>query len=237
LEHNSIFHFNINISTHSHLHIRNYIPLDDLSVSPVDPRGWVNSFVRRHSDQIFKAKSTSQEQKRLQISRRLLERTVQELKKHLKGCVAELVFNLDKSGISDWEDRKTKTVIGPSTMCGQTIHHEISRTVKHISVIACISSAGESLNPYIIVFQAPASVEERLKRQGIRVGTDFILRSNPKPYINAKIFLDYIRTVFSLNLTELRTLDEFVEETGVLFMDNCPTHVIDDTGGAESPVA
>jgi hypothetical protein len=66
--------------------------------------------------------------------------------------VAELMFNLDEVGISDWEDRKTKTktVIVPATMRGQTIYHEISRTVKHISVISCVSAARESLTPYII---------------------------------------------------------------------------------------
>jgi hypothetical protein len=40
------------------------------------------------------------------------------------------------------------------------------------------------------------------------------------PYINAEIFLDYIRTVFLSNLAELRVLDEFAEEMAVLFMDN-----------------
>jgi hypothetical protein len=52
-----------------------------------------------------------------------LERTEQDLKEHIHGCVAELVFNLGKVGISDWEDRKTKTVIVPATMRGQTIDH------------------------------------------------------------------------------------------------------------------
>jgi transposase len=40
-------------------------------------RSWVNSFVRRHSDQIFKTKSTPHEQQRLQVPRILLERTEQ----------------------------------------------------------------------------------------------------------------------------------------------------------------
>jgi hypothetical protein len=140
--------------------------------------------------------------------------------------VVELVFNLDEVGISDWEDRKTKTVIVPASMHGQMIHHEISRSVKHISVIACISAAGESLTPYIVTSQAPMLVQERLKKEGVRFGTDFVLRSNPSPYINAKIFLDYIRTVFLPNLVELRTLDAFTEEPGVLLMDNCPSHVM-----------
>jgi hypothetical protein len=126
------------------------------------------------------------------------------------------VFNLDEVGISDWEDRKTRTVILPATMRGQTIHHEISRTVKHISVIACVCAAVESLTSYIITSQDPMLVQERLKKEGVRFGMDFVLRSNPKPYINAEIFLDYIRTVLLPNLAELRTLDGFAEETAVL---------------------
>jgi hypothetical protein len=155
-----------------------------------------------------------------------MERTVQDLKEHVQGCVVQLVFTLDKVGILDWEDRKTKTVIVPPATRGQTIYHEISRTVKHISVIACVSAAGESLTPYIIISQAPMSVQERLKKDGVRFGTDFVLRSNPSPYINAEIFFDYIRTVFLPNRAELRTLDAFTKETGVLLMDNCPSRVM-----------
>jgi hypothetical protein len=40
-------------------------------------RGRVNSFVLRHSDQIFKPKSTSQEQQRFHVPRMFLERTEQ----------------------------------------------------------------------------------------------------------------------------------------------------------------
>jgi hypothetical protein len=103
--------------------------------------------------------------------------------------------------------------------------------VKHISVIACVSAAEESLTPYIITSQALTSVQERLKKEGVRFGRDFVLRSNPNLYINAEIFLDYIRTVFLPNLAELRTLDAFTEETGVVLMDNGPRHVTDDMIG------
>jgi hypothetical protein len=98
--------------------------------------------------------------------------------------------------------------------------------MKHISVIACISAAEESFTPYIITSQAPILVQECLKKEGVRLSKNFVLRSNPKPYINAEIFLDYIRTVFLPNLAEFRTLDGFAEETGVLLMDNCPSHVL-----------
>jgi hypothetical protein len=81
--------------------------------------------------------------------------------------VAELVFNLHEVGISDWEDRKTKTVIGPVTIVGQTIHHEKSRTVKHVSVIACVSAAGASITSYLITAQASRPVREQLKKHGV----------------------------------------------------------------------
>jgi hypothetical protein len=189
-------------------------------------RGWVNSFVRRHSGKIFKMKITAQERQRLQVPRMFLERTDQDLKEHVQGCMAELVFNLDEVGILDLADRKMKTGIVRATMRGPTIHHEMSRTVKRISVIASISASGESLIPYIITLQAATLVQEWRKKEGVRFSTDFVLRSNPKRYINPKIFLDEIRTVFLPNLAELRNLDGFAEETGVLLMDNCPSLVM-----------
>jgi hypothetical protein len=38
---------------------------------------------------------------------------------------AELVFNLDEVGISEWEDRKDRNAIVPKTMDEQTIHHRV----------------------------------------------------------------------------------------------------------------
>jgi hypothetical protein len=155
-----------------------------------------------------------------------LEKTIDDLNEHVQKFVTGLMLNLDEIGISDWEDRKTKRVIVPATMVGQTIHHEISRTVKHISVIACVSAARELLTPYIITWQASKPIQEQLKKHGVRFGTDFVSRSNPKPCINAESFRDSIRTVFFGNLAELRTLDGFAEETGVLWMDNCSNHAM-----------
>jgi hypothetical protein len=191
-------------------------------------RGWVNSFILRDPDKTIQAKSVPQEQQRWQVFRVFLERTVQNLNKHVQGCLAELVFTLDKVGISDWEDRKLKRVLIPATILDQTIHHGISRTVKHIPVIACVFAVWKSLTPYMITSQDSASVREQLKKQGVQFGADFVSKSNRKPCVNAGIFLDFIRTVFVPHIAELRTLDAFSEEVGVLLMRDCPSHIIDD---------
>jgi RecJ-like exonuclease len=116
--------------------------------------------------------------------------------------------------ISDREDRKTKKALISATMLGQRIHHGISPTVKHISAIACVSAAGESLTPDIITSQDSGSVPEQLKKKGVVSGSNFVWKSNRKLNINAEIFLDCIRTVFLFlpNLVELQALDEFAEE-------------------------
>jgi hypothetical protein len=46
------------------------------------------------------------------------------------------------------------------------------------------------------------------------------LKGRAKPYINAEIFLEYIRTAFLSILNELRSLEEFAEENAVRLMDN-----------------
>jgi hypothetical protein len=64
-------------------------------------RGWLNSFVLRHSGDVVQTTSTQQEAQRSQVPRAFLERTIWNFNGHVQGCVVKLVFNLDELGISD----------------------------------------------------------------------------------------------------------------------------------------
>jgi hypothetical protein len=139
----------------------------------------------------------------------------------------ELVFNLDELGISDWDDRKTKAVIARAAMLDQTIHHGVSRNVKHISAIACVPAAEESHLPCIVTSQNSSTVQEHLNKQRVRLGSDFALKFNQKAYINAGIFLDYIRTIFLPYIDGFRGLAVLAEEASVLLMDHCSADVSD----------
>jgi hypothetical protein len=157
-------------------------------------RGRVNSFLLPHSHEVLQTKSVAQEGQRSEVPRVFLERIIQDLYEYIHGCVAELMFILDVVGISDWEDHKTKKIIVLVAMFRQTMHHGVSRNVKHISMIACPSAAGESLLHYIIISQNSSTVQEHLKKQGVRFGREFALKFNQKPYFNVGIFLAYIRS-------------------------------------------
>jgi hypothetical protein len=125
---------------------------------------------------LAEAKSTPQEDARLEIPRIFLDDTVRCLRKYVQGMTAELVFNLDEVGVSELADRKDEKVMIPRAISGQTIHHRVSRNLKHMSVITCISTAGESRTPYIVTSQGSESLRRKLMIRGVRLGVDFVLR-------------------------------------------------------------
>jgi hypothetical protein len=181
-----------------------------------------------HSEAVIQTTSVPQEKQRSELPGSFLERIIQDLDEYGQGCVAELVFNLDEVGISDWEDRKTKKVSALAAMFGQTIHHGVSRNVKHISVIACLSAAGESLLLYMVTSQNSSTLQGYLNKQGVRFGRDFALKFSQKPYFNAPIFLASIRTILLPYIDTLRGLAVLAQENAVLLMDDRVSDVSDD---------
>jgi hypothetical protein len=100
---------------------------------------------------------------------------IEYLNEHLPASCAELVFNVDEVGISECEDRALRKVIVPVSMTDQTIHHGRHRNRKYISVICCVSAAGESLIPFMASSQVNDKVMEQLTIEGFRMGVDMTL--------------------------------------------------------------
>jgi hypothetical protein len=68
-------------------------------------KGWVNAFIGRHLDSLQVCRSWPQEDNRLTIPRAILEAHIENIRTTVAGKCAELVFNLDEVGSSEWEDR------------------------------------------------------------------------------------------------------------------------------------
>jgi hypothetical protein len=75
-----------------------------------------------------------------------------------------------------------------------------------------------------MISQNSPAVQECLKMQGVCFGRDMILKCNQKPYINAGIFPDYIRTIFLPYIDAFHGLAVFAQEIAVLLMDNPHSH-------------
>jgi hypothetical protein len=54
------------------------------------------------------------------------------------------------------------------------------------------------------------------------------LKHRSKPYVNRKLFLDYLKTIFVPYLTEILDSEELDGCEVVLLMDNCSPHIADD---------
>jgi hypothetical protein len=91
-------------------------------------------------------------------------------------------------------------------------------------------AAGESLLHYIVTSQNSSTIQEYLKKQCVRFGSDFDLKFNQKPDSNTGIFLAYIRTILLPYVDTFRDLAVIAREIAVLLMAHCSADVSDDVG-------
>jgi hypothetical protein len=134
------------------------------------------------------------------------------------------------------EDRAPRKVIVPVSMTDQTIHHGVHHNLKHVSVVYCVSAAGESSTPFIVSPQVNDKVIETLRIEGFRMGVDMVLEHRQKTYVTAALFQQYVTCVMIPFIEGLRTYPEFTGKSAILLMGNCYIHTRPrDSGNFEGP--
>jgi hypothetical protein len=159
------------------------------------------------------------------VPQSFLESGIKNIKTHLQNACAELVFNLNEIGISEWEDRIARKVIVPSTMRNETIFHGIHGWLKHVSVVACISASGDHMIPFVVSSQVNDALVWKLKIEGSRIGTEIILKKWEKPYMNAELFHECISTILFPHVAKVRSNLGLTNEPAVLLMDVCSVYM------------
>jgi hypothetical protein len=80
----------------------------------------------------------------------------------------------------------------------------------------------------MVTKQNSAPVQKQLRKHGLRLERELILKSNPRPYVKAGIFLDSIKTLFLPYFIRIRGLAGFAAEDAILLMENWSAHATDD---------
>jgi hypothetical protein len=80
-------------------------------------------------------KNLPQEESRLQVPRIFLHETICCMQKAVNVHPTDFVFNLNEVGIFEWGDRKSKKIVLPLALTGQTLHYGIARNLKRITII------------------------------------------------------------------------------------------------------
>jgi hypothetical protein len=104
----------------------------------------------------------------------------------------ELLFNIDESGFSDWEERKPQCVLIPTEARETILHYPASRKIRHQTLICCVAAAGDAYCP-LLVSSNPAT--RAVFEHQIRDGIDLQIKNSPSPYVNAETFERYVDTV------------------------------------------
>jgi hypothetical protein len=183
--------------------------------------GWLALFLDRWQDNIIRTVVKPQEQLRFQIPREYLNDYISLIKTSTPLVPVELIFNLDETGLSDAEERKAKPVIIPSHASQTALHYPIDRTIRHHTLLCCVSASGDAYCPLLV---APRPNAARIFEKGVRENIDLKLEIRQTPYVDAQIFNAYIKDVFLPTIAANRELPGCANKPALLFCDNCTSH-------------
>ena len=187
-------------------------------------KGWLNQFYLRHRDKIKKTRSFPQEDLRITVPREYLKEHVKNMHKYVEGRVAELTFNLDEVGTSEWEDRKPRKVFADINIDSNHLTHPVSRKVSHMTLLTCVSAAGDSLTPLLITKH---ELRDDFWELGIRPDEDIMVRVRDPPYIDKELFFEYISVVLIPYISHVRSQLKIEANEAILLMDSCSAHCDD----------
>jgi hypothetical protein len=190
--------------------------------SPKLTKGWLHAFVARHLDALQVCRSLPQEDTRLTVPREHLEAHIENMKSIVAGKFAELVFNLDEVGSSDWEDRKPRKVIAPRAVSPDDVYHPVSRRYRHLTLLACVSAGGDALTPMVLT---SSPIRDAVWSTGLREDEDAMIRFRNPAYVTEELFHEYLTNVFVPYILRLREDPVFADQLGVLLMDSVAAHI------------
>jgi hypothetical protein len=139
------------------------------------------------------------------------------MKDSIHGKVSELVFNRDEIRSADWEDRKPKKTIVPISVQEEDICHQVSRKFKRLSLLACVSAAGDSLTPLVV---SANPIPDSLWSNGLHADEDALIRHRSPPYIDECTFFEYITDLLILYVNFIRQNPDLCREYAVILMDS-----------------
>jgi hypothetical protein len=91
-----------------------------------------------------------QELTRLQILRRYLQGYIELLRVYVPLVSSELIFDLDETGLSDWEERNLKPIPMSAECENRQLHYSVDRRIRHQMLICGISASGDAYCPLLL---------------------------------------------------------------------------------------
>lgn len=116
--------------------------------------GWLNTFLPRHQNSVKKTIISPQEDLRPTVPRIHLIEYLDLVECIIEITPAELIYNIDETEFSDWEERRPKTVIVPSEISDDDLHYPINRGIRHVTLVVTVSGGGDAYFPLAVTSES-----------------------------------------------------------------------------------
>jgi hypothetical protein len=180
------------------------------------------SFLKSHADLICQTIVRPQENVRLEVPREHLERYINLMKEYVLLVPTELIFNIDESGFSDWEDRKSKSILIPIEARRTTLNYPVSRKIRQQTFVCCVTAVGDAYCALVLSAQPAARAVFQYQ---VREEIDLQIEIVPSPYATSVIFERYVDTVLIPAVEANRELPGCAEKPAIFFWDNSSSHI------------
>lgn len=185
-------------------------------------RCYIYSFLSRYSDFIRKTLASPIEFTRMKVNPKDILNYYSILAKELKDIPADLIFNLDETGIGSWQNLKKKLVIVPKDICKKDINYSYRRYTSRFTIMPCINAIGNSLTPLLITQRK--TLDKDFFSSGIILGEEIVIKSQKSAFITERILLEWINEVLIPQVQGFREAIKMYESDAVLICDNFVAH-------------
>jgi hypothetical protein len=148
--------------------------------------------LKKHTNLICRSARRPQENVRFEVLHEYWDQYIRLIKECVPLVPTELLFNIDESSFSDWEERKQKCVLIPTEARETTLHYPANRKIRHQTLVCCVTVVGDAYCPLLVSSDLAARV---VFEHQIRDGIDLQIENSPSPCIKAEIFERYVDTV------------------------------------------
>jgi hypothetical protein len=191
----------------------------------IQSHSWFAQFLERHSEEIIRSVAVPQENLRLEVPRIWLNEYLELITKIVPLACCELIYNLDETGLSEWEERRRKNVIASAATIGKTLHYRANRGIRHQTLLCTVSAGGDAYSP-LLLSSEPSTL--RLFETPIRRNIDLSIEIKDSAYVDTSTFRDYVSNRIIPHITSDRNGELPADTPAILFFDNCGSHCKDD---------
>ncbi|KAA6386550.1 MAG: hypothetical protein EZS28_017924 [Streblomastix strix] len=190
-------------------------------------RAFIESFLRRHYDEVVERWCNSRESGRMEVNRQDCDRYHSDLVNYVAGKPTCAIIAIDEYCSQDWPDTKPQLMLVIIVSTNQQLHYKVKRNGNLHTVMPGITLYGDTLPPLVVTKRV--TLDADVHATGLRFNVNAVIVRKPMGQVNSAIFRAWIIDVLIPYVDSLRPTMLGENEEAVLLMDNLKAHKKEET--------